>query len=342
MSRINFGVTADGFDVDMIELRNKNGLVVKCIPYGCRITHILLPSQKGPADIVLGFDKISGYEADNTGQGAFIGRYANRIKGASAKIGGRDYPLMKNDGSNYLHGVLQNRVFDVEEANDKSVKFKIVSKDGEEGFPGELEITVIYSLSDDNRFTMDYFARTSADTHINLTNHAYFDLSCGFDQTIEKHLLRIESDAFLETTEDLIPSGKKINVDGTPLDFRKKKPIGRDIGADDINLKFGRGYDHCFLLKQGKPGELSLAAEASCPEDELSMKIFTTQPAIQFYTGNFLDGTLNGKGRAFNHRAAFCIETQHYPDTPHHPDFPPTLLRPGEEFHETTVLEFSF
>ena len=342
MSRTLFGVTADGLDVDMIELRNKNGLVVKCIPFGCCITHILLPSQRGPADIVLGFDKLSEYEADKTWQGAFVGRYANRIKGAPVRIGERDYALVKNDGGNYLHGALNKRVFTVEEADVKSVKFKTVSKDGEEGFPGELEITVVYSLGDDNRFTMDYFARTSADTHLNLTNHAYFDLSRGHDETIEKHLLRIESDAFLETTEDQIPTGKKINVDGTPFDFRNKKPIGRDIGADDINLKLGHGYDHCFLLKQGKPGELSFAAEAASPEGDLSLKVFTTQPAVQLYTGNFLDGTLAGKGRTFNRRAAFCLETQHYPDTPHHPDFPSTLLRPGEEFREKTVLEFSF
>lgn len=342
MSRTNFGVTADGLEVDIIELRSENGVVVKCIPYGCCITNILLPSPQGPVDIVLGFDKISGYEADSTGQGAFIGRYANRIRGASARIGDRDYALMKNDGNNYLHGLLMNRLFSIEEADDKSVKFRTVSRDGEEGFPGELEVTVVYSLGRDDGLTMDYFARTSADTHINLTNHAYFDLSCGCGDTIEKHLLRIESDAFLETEEDLIPTGRKINVEGTPLDFRSWKPIGRDIGANDINLKYGRGYDHCFILKKDKPGELSLAAEATSPEGERTMKVFTTQPAMQLYTGNFLDGTLSGKGRTFNYRSAFCLETQHYPDTPHHLDFPSTLLKPGEEFHETTVLKFGF
>jgi len=341
MSCAHFGLTSEGFGVNMIELSNSNGLVVKCIPYGCCITNIMLPSPQGPADIVLGFDELSGYEADKTGQGAFIGRYANRIKDASVRIAGKDYALMKNEGESYLHGLLQHRLFTVAGSCEKFVKFETVSKDGEEGFPGELEITVTYSLGDDNRLTMDYFARTNADTHINLTNHAYFDLACGRDETIEKHLLRIASDAFLETSEDLIPTGKKIGVEGTPFDFREKKPIGRDIGADDINLKIGRGYDHCFVLN-GKPGELSLAAEAISPDGARSMKVFTTQPAIQLYTGNFLDGTITGKGRRFNRRSAFCLETQHYPDTPHHPDFPSTLLKPGEEFHETTALEFSF
>jgi len=341
MSRTRFGVTAGGIDVDMIELRNKNGVVVKCISYGCRITNILLPSPQGPADVILGYDNLSEYEADKTWQGAFVGRYANRIKGAAFRLGGRDYTLMKNEGDNYLHGALEKRVFTVEESDDKSVKFKIISKDGEEGFPGELEITVVYSLGDDNRFTMEYFARTSADTHINFTNHSYFDLSCGRDGTIEKHLMRIESDAILETTDDYIPTGE-MKVEGTPFDFRSKKPIGRDIGADDKNLKIMGGYDHNYNLKQGKPGELIFAAEVASPEGERSISVFTTLPAVQFYTANHLDGTLSGKGRTFNKRAAFTLETQRYPDAPNRPDFPSTLLKPGEEYHETTVLEFSF
>jgi len=341
MSRTHFGVTVDGLDVDMIELRNKNGVVVKCISYGCRITNILLPSPQGPADIILGYDKLSEYEADKTWQGAFVGRYANRIKGAAFSLGGKNYALMKNEGGNYLHGALEKRVFTVEESDGKSVKFKTISEDGEEGFPGELEITVVYSLGDDNRFTMEYFARTSADTHINFTNHSYFDLSCGRDGTIEKHLMRIESDAILETTDDYIPT-VEMNVEGTPFDFRNRKPIGRDIGADDKNLKIMGGYDNNYNLKQGKPGELVFAAEATSPEGERSIRVFTTLPAIQFYTANHLDGTLTGKGRTFNKRAAFTLETQSYPDAPNRPDFPSTLLKPGEEYHETTVFEFGF
>ena len=341
MSRTHFGVTADGIDVDMIELRNENGLIVKCISYGCRITNILLPSPQGPADIILGFDELSEYEADKTWQGSFVGRYANRIKGAAFNIGGKDYTLMKNEGDNYLHGTLEKRVFTVEEADEKSVKFKTISKDGEEGFPGELDVTVIYSLSDDNRLTMEYFAGTSADTHLNFTNHSYFDLSCGRDETIEKHLLQIESDSLLETTDDYIPT-VEMKVEGTPFDFRSKKPIGRDINADDKNLKIMGGYDHNYNLKQDKPGELIFAAEATSPDGERSIKVFTTQPAIQFYTGNFLDGLRSGKGRTFNKRAAFTLETQNYPDAPNRPDFPSSLLKPGEEYHRTTVLQFSF
>jgi aldose 1-epimerase len=342
MGRKHFGATADGRSIDQFELQNRNGVIVKCIPYGCCITNILLPSASGHADIVLGFDNLAGYESDKTGQGAFIGRYGTRIKDAVITVGGREYKLIKNDGENYLHGNLKKRVFTAEPESEKTVTFKTVSLAGEEGFPGELRITVKYSLGDDDKFTMDYFAQTDADTYINLTNHTYFDLAEGIDETIENHLLRIESEGFLETAEDLIPTGKTIKVAGTPFDFRHQKTIGRDIGADDINLKYGRGYDHCFLIKQEEPGGLSLAAEACSPGGEHSMKVFTTQPAMQFYTGNFLDGTVTGKGRVFNRRAAFCLETQHYPDAPSHPEFPSTLLKPGEEYHETTVLEFGF
>ncbi|MDR1516288.1 MAG: galactose mutarotase [Synergistaceae bacterium] len=340
MARRHFGVTADGHDVDQFELTNKNGAVVRCLSYGCRVTNILLPSPSGHSDIVLGFDTIEEYEADDTAQGAFIGRYAGRIKGAFVTIGGRGYRLLENDGGNYLHGSLQKRVFTAEAETAKSVTFKTVSRDGEDGFPGTLRITVKYTLDDDNRFTMEYFAETDADTHINLTNHAYFNLAGA--GTIENHLLRIESGSFLETAEDLTPTGRIIDVTGTPFDFRREKAIGRDIDADEINLKYGRGYDHCFLVTRGEPGEMPLAAEACSPDRKRTLKVFTTQPAIQLYTGNFLDGTAKGKGRTFKRRAAFCLETQHCPDSPNHPHFPSTLLARGEKFYESTILEFGF
>jgi aldose 1-epimerase len=342
MNRKHFGRTRDGRDVDQLELRNRNGVVIKCVNYGCRVTNILLPSASGHADIVLGFDDLAGYEADTSSQGAFIGRYANRIKGAEFELGSKPYKLTRNDGKNYLHGTLQNHVFAADTPSENAITFKTIAPAGEDGFPGEVKITVAYSLDDDNRFTMDYSARTDADTYINLTNHAYFDLSIGTDETIENHLLRIESDKFLQTTEDLIPTGNFVDVAGTPFDFTHQKTIGRDISADDPNIRIGRGYDHCFILKNGARGELSLAAEACAPDGNRSIRVFTTQPAIQLYTGNFLDGTLEGKGRALTHRGGFCLETQHYPDSPHHPDFPSTLLKPGDEFNETTVLQFGF
>ncbi|GHS96219.1 aldose 1-epimerase [Synergistales bacterium] len=342
MAQKYFGKTKDGHDVEQFELKNKNGVIVKCINYGCRLTNILLPSQSGHDDIILGFDDIGGYEDDDSSQGAFIGRYANRIKGASFSMSGRDYKLLKNDGNNYLHGLLNKRVFAVSAASEGEVVFNAVSKDGEEGFPGELKVTVVYSLDDENKFASTYTATTDADTHVNLTNHTYFDLSLGRDATIENHILNIDSDSFLQTTEDLIPTGKIIDVAGTPFDFTKTKAIGRDIAQDDVNLKIGRGYDHCFLLKDGGRGELNFAAEVRAQDGRRSMKIFTTQPAIQLYTGNFLDGKLKGKGKVLTYRRGFCLETQHYPDTPHHPEFPSTLLKPGEEFSETTVLQFGF
>ncbi|MDR1580650.1 MAG: galactose mutarotase [Synergistaceae bacterium] len=338
----HFGVTEDGQDVDLFELQNRNGVIVRCINYGCRITSILLPSASGHSDIVLGFDDAAGYESDNSSQGAFIGRYANRIKGAEMTVGGREYKLTQNDGANYLHGSLNRRVFAAEANDDGAVIFKTVSDDGEDGFPGNLKITVKYTLDDDDKFTMEYFAQTDADTHVNFTNHAYFDLAGGIDETIENHILQIESDSFLEADDDLIPTGKILPVNGTPLDFRHQKTIGRDISSDDKHIKAGRGYDHSFILNRAKNKDLVLAAEACAPDGERSIRVFTTQPAVHLYTGNFLDGTLKGKGRIFTHRSAFCLETGHYADSPHHPEFPATLLRPGEEFHETTVLQFGF
>ncbi|MDR0652827.1 MAG: galactose mutarotase [Synergistaceae bacterium] len=338
----HFGVTEDGQDVDLFELQNRNGVIVRCINYGCCITNILLPSASGHADIVLGFDDVAGYESDNSSQGAFIGRYANRIKGAEMTIGGRDFKLTQNDGANYLHGSLSKRVFAAEADDDGTVIFKTVSDDGEDGFPGNLRITVKYRLDDDDKFTMEYFALTDTDTYVNFTNHAYFDLTEGIDETIEDHILQIESDSFLEATDDLIPTGRILPVDGTPLDFRRQKTIGRDISSDDKHIKAGRGYDHTFILNPPKTEAPVLAAEACAPNGERSIRVFTTQPAVHLYTGNFLDGTLKGKGRIFTHRSAFCLETGHYPDSPHNPEFPTTLLRPGEEFHETTVLQFGF
>lgn len=338
----HFGVTEGGQDVDLFELRNRNGVIVRCINYGCRITNILLPSASGHADIVLGFDDVAGYESDDSSQGAFVGRYANRIKGAEMTVGGRDYKLTQNDGANYLHGSLSKRVFAAETDSDGAMTFKTVSGSGEDGFPGNVRVTVKYRLDDDDKFTMEYFAQTDADTHVNFTNHAYFDLADGIDETIENHLLQIESGAFLEAGGDLIPTGRIIPADGTPLDFRHQKTIGRDISSDDKHIKAGRGYDHTFILNPPKTKEPVLAAEACAPDGERSIRVFTTQPAIHLYTGNFLDGTLKGKGRVFTHRSAFCLETGHYPDSPHHPEFPTTLLRPGEEFHETTVLQFGF
>jgi aldose 1-epimerase len=342
MKRKHFGVTEDGQDVDQFELQNRNGVIVRCINYGCCITNVLLPSASGHADIVLGFDDAAGYESDNSSQGAFVGRYANRIRGAEMTIGGRDYKLTQNDGANYLHGSLGKRVFAAETDAGGNVIFKTVSPDGEDGFPGNLKVTVKYALDDEDKFIMEYFAATDADTFVNFTNHAYFDLAGGIDETIENHLLQINGDSFLESGGDLIPTGRILPAEGTPLDFRHQKTIGRDISADDKNIKTGRGYDHTFILNSHNAEAPVLAAEACAPDGERSIRVFTTQPAVHLYTGNFLDGTLKGKGRVFTRRSAFCLETGHYPDSPHHPEFPTTLLQPGKEFHETTVIQFGF
>jgi aldose 1-epimerase len=341
MRRERCGTTRDGREVEQFILQNKNGVVVKCISYGCRLTGILLPVGAGRADILLGYDSLAEYEADDASQGAFVGRYANRIKNAEFTLSGRKYRLLKNDGANYLHGSLSGHVFAAKVAGENSVLFSDVSPAGEDGFPGELKTSVLYSLDDSNRFTMDIRAVTDADTHVNFVNHSYFDLSAGADETVENHVLRLDSRRILEISEDLCPTGRVLETPGTAFDFTAGKKIGRDIEADDVQLKLARGYDHCFLLDHARK-ELSMIAEATDPTGSVTLKALTTQPAVQLYTGNFLTGKDRGKGRVFNRRSGFCLETQHYPDSPNHPEFPSTLLRPGEEFHETTALEFHF
>lgn len=335
-----YGRTKQGDDVLQFSLENKNGLVVRCLNYGCRLTHLLLPFASGYEDILLGYDSLDEYEADSFFLGALVGRYANRIRGASFDLSGKKYALQKNDGENYLHGNFHRRVFEAEVAGESGVLFSYASPAGEDGFPGRLDVRVIYSLDDENRLTVDCRAATDADTHVNLTTHPYFDLSAGKDDTIEGQVLQLNARRFVEIDADLCPTGRLIETEGGPFDFSRPKPIGRDIESNDVQLKRADGYDHCFAVAGDGTEGLALAAEASDAAGKRRLSVFTTQPGVQFYTGNFLSG--KGKGRIFNRRSGFCLETQHYPDSPNHPGFPSTLLSPGEEYHEKTVLQFSF
>jgi aldose 1-epimerase len=341
MKTKKYGTTTEGRDVEQYTLMNKAGLTVRCINYGCRLTHILVPGKDGPVDVLLGFDALADYERDGTFQGTFVGRYANRIAGAAFALGSRRYELLKNDGNNYLHGSWHRRVFGAEVLSENSLLFTYTSPDGEDGFPGEVRARVQYTLTEENTLEMDYRAVSDAETYVNFTNHSYFNLSGAGSGSVYEHLLRINSREILEAGGELCPTGRVLNVADGPFDFTSEKPIGRDIAVQDPQLIAGGGYDHCYLLAQKEGDALLLAAELGDPTNTRGLRVYTTQPSVQLYTGNFLvDGTMGKNGRSFGYRGGVCLETQHYPDTPSHPEFPSALLKPGEEHHEKTALQF--
>lgn len=338
VSADDYGRTKAGEAVGRFTISDGGGMTVRCINYGARITGIVLPTAEGETDVIQGFDDLAGYEADTAFFGAIVGRYANRIKDAKFELGGKIYSLTKNDGENYLHGSFSRRVFNAEAVAD-GVVFTYASPDGEDGFPGNMIARVKYSLDGENRLTMEYSATTDAETVVNLTNHAYFDLSDGRDADIASHVLQLSASKFLEIGPDLCPTGRIVDVAGTPFDFTAAKPIGMDIDGDDPQLTTAGGYDHCFVI-DGYDGSLRHAATVS--RGNISMKVFTTQPGIQLYTGNALDGATSGKGMQHARRSALCLETQHYPDSPNRPTFPSTRLESGGEYLQTTVLEFGY
>ena len=336
----HFGVTRAGEAVTRWTLRNAAGMEVRILSYGCTVQSILVPDGKGKSvDVALGYDDIAGYESGTCFFGAFIGRYANRIKGAAFELNGRRYTLEKNDGENHLHGVYTAQVFDGAAERDALV-FRRVSPDGEEGYPGTLTFEVRYRLTDDNALEMDYLARTDADTVVNFTNHTYFNLNGAGD--ILGHWLMICADRFTEGDAQTLPTGRICKVQGTPMDFRAGRVIGEDIRSDWEQIRFAHGYDHNFIIN-GTPGEMRKMASARGDATGIRMEAYTTQPAMQLYTGNFvdMDAAPCGKGGVrYPRYGGFCLESQHYPCSPNFPGFPTTLLRPGEEYHEKTVYRF--
>jgi aldose 1-epimerase len=342
-----FGKMPDGQAVDLYTLTNKNGVQVSITNYGGTIVSIIVPDRNGKmADVVLGFDSLEGYLGNEPFMGATVGRYANRIAGGTFKLDGKEFHTPLNDGPNTLHGGPQGfdkKVWKAHEVagSHPSVAMTYVSKDGEEGFPGDLTAKVVFTLEDDNALKIDYTATTDKDTVLNLTNHSYFNLDGQGNGDILKQEIMINADRFTPVDSHLIPTGELKSVQGTPFDFRKSTPIGSRIEANDEQLKLGHGYDHNFVLNRKGPG-LSLAARAADPASGRVLEVLTTQPGIQFYTGNFLDGTIHGKnGKVYIHRAAFCLETQHFPDSPNHPKFPTAELKPGQTYHQVTVFKFS-
>lgn len=339
-----FGKTAHGEEVTLYTLTNKNGMHVTIIDYGATIVNLVVPDRHGKmADVVLGFDNLESYLSHNAFFGCIVGRYCNRIAKGQFTLGRSTYTLAKNDGPNTLHGGLRGfdkRVWKAEPVNSESpaIRFTRLSRDGEEGYPGNLFVSVTYTLTDDNTLRIAYQATTDKTTVINLTSHSYFNLAGAGNGDILKQVLTLHANAFTPVDSTLIPTGQIKEVAGTPWDFRTPTPIGKHL-----NEVPGKpvGYDHNYVLDKGFFSDWALAAEVSDPRSGRTMKVFTDQPGVQFYTGNFLDGTLIGKGgKPYLQHAAFCLETQHYPDSPNHANFPSTVLAPGQVFKSTTVYAF--
>lgn len=339
-------------DFDLIQLytlKNSNGVTVKVTNYGAIITSIIVPDRNGDmADVALGYDRVEDYinAVNKPYFGAVVGRFGNRIAGGEFTLDGETYSLLKNDGPNHLHGgalgfdkVVWDADFDSEE---NQIRLTYRAKDGEEGYPGNLDLTVTYTLTDVNEIVVDYKATTDKATPVNVTQHTYFNLAGEGNGTILEHDLMLNAKKFTPVDETLIPTGELASVAGTPFDFTTAKPIGRDIEGTHQQLEYGLGFDHNWVLDQETPGELVLAAKVHEPTSGRVLEIYTTEPAIQFYSGNFLDGRLKGKsGQPYVHRGGFCLETQHYPDSPNQPDFPSTILKPGEELTSQTIFRFS-
>lgn len=343
-----FGRTPDGREIDVFTLTNAHGVEVKLMNYGAAITSLKTPDREGHfGQIVLGFDTLDPYLAGVPYFGAVVGRYGNRIARGHFTLDGHTYTLATNNAPNHLHGGdrgFDKRVWDARSFEDEKgpgVAFTYVSADGEEGYPGQLTARVTYQLGADDTLTISYEATTTKPTPVNLTNHAYFNLSGDARRDILGEQLTIHADRFTPVDDTLIPTGELKAVANTPFDFRQPTAIGARIEADDAQLKAGHGYDHNWVLNQAQPAQMTDAAELYDPQSGRVLQIRTTEPGIQFYSGNFLDGSLNGRGVTFAHRWALCLETQHFPDSPNHPNFPSTILRPGETYRSQTVLTFS-
>jgi len=322
-------------------LTNSSGMQASILNYGGTITKLMVPDRNGKmGDVVLGFETFGGYmQKKDPYIGALVGRYANRIANAKFTMDGKTYKLAPNNFGNSLHGGnvgFDKVIWNTEKIGDSSLKLTYQSKDGEEGYPGNLNIQVIYILGADNSLKIDYTATTDQATPVNLTNHSYFNLSAGKDSTVLDHVLKLDADKYTPVNDQLIPTGQIANVKGTPLDFTTPKPIGKDMGS------VKGGFDHNWILNK-RGTELQEAATVYDPGSGRYMEVLTTQPGIQFYSGNFLNGDLQltKEGQIYIPHSGLCLETQHYPDSPNEPSFPNTILRPGETYKQTTVYKFS-
>lgn len=338
----------DGTPVDLYTLTNSKGMQVAITNYGGIVVSLLAPDRDGRlGDVVLGYDSVEQYVAGSPYFGAIVGRYGNRIAKGRFTLGGHEFVLAQNNNENHLHG--GKKGFDkaiwtakpMLDGTSPGLSLTYLSKDGEEGYPGNLSATVTYVLTDNNELSIRYLATTDKPTPVNLTNHSYFNLAGQGNGDILGHELLIAADRFTPVDKGLIPTGELQPVEGTPFDFREPTAIGKRINEADEQLKFGLGYDHNFVLAK-KPGEMGLAARVYSPASGRVMEVLTTEPGIQFYSGNFLDGTNVGKGhKVYKYRFGFCLETQHFPNSPNRANFPSTILEPGQEYRTTTIYRFS-
>lgn len=342
-----FGTTKDGKPVQVYTLRNANGVEARIINYGGIVLLIKVPDRNGRmGDVVLGYDTLAEYEKESPYFGCLVGRYGNRIAKGRFTLNGQTYTLATNNYPNALHGGLKGFdkvVWNVVRAEvgprGPRLELGYLSKDGEEGYPGNLSVNAVYTLTDDNALQLDYTATTDKDTIVNLTQHSYFNLAGQGD--ILGHVVYINADKFTPVDSTLIPTGELRPVEGTPFDFRKPTPIGARIKADDEQLRFGGGYDHNWVINNPQGG-LVVQARVTEPTTGRVLEVLSTEPGLQFYSGNFLNGTLKGKGGwVYQHRNGFCMEPQHFPDSPNKPNFPSVVLKPGQTYRNTIVYRFS-
>ena len=347
LKRSDFKTTVGGKQTDLYYLRNKNGLEMAVTNFGARVVELWIPDRNGIfEDVVLGHNNINEY-VNYKGErflGATIGRYGNRIAHGQFVLNDKKYQLPVNNGPNSLHGGFMGFdmvAWDAKQIDNNNIEFSYFSKDGEEGYPGNLKVIMTYQLTEDNEFIITHAASTDKPTVINLTHHSFFNLHGEGNGTINDHILMINADIYTPVDSVLIPNGELAAVENTPMDFRQPMEIGSRVDVDFEQLKFGGGYDHNWVLKREKPNGIELAASVYEPASGRYMEILTTEPGIQFYGGNFFDGSIIGKcGKSYDYRGSFALETQHFPDSPNHPDFPTTVLNPGEEYRQTCIYKF--
>lgn len=343
----DFGGTIDDKEVSLYTISNENGMYAQLTNFGARVASLIVPDQEGnPVDIVIGMSTVEDYQNSTEAYfGATIGRYGNRIAQGKFTLNGQEYSIPLNNGGNALHGGIkgfQDVVWNVDSIDDNSIVFSYLSPDMEEGFPGNLDVKVRFTVTKENELKIDYEATTDKTTVINLTNHAFFNLNGEGSGDVLNHRLQIYADRFVPVNENLIPTGELAEVAGTPFDFQEPKPIGQDIEAENQQLEYGRGYDHTYVLSGKEASGMTHAATAWGDQTGIVMDVYTEEPGMQLYSGNFMEGKNEMKtGNMDDFRTAFCLETQHFPDSPNQPDFPSTVLEPGDTYSTSTIYKFS-
>ena len=339
----SFGNTSDGREATLYVLKNQHGLEVALTNYGATLVSVKMPNRAGDSvDVTAGYDEVAGYEAGRAYFGGTVGRYANRIGKAEFSLNGVTYTLPKNNGPNHLHGGFNKKWWKIAsfpQTNQPLIRFSLLSEDREEGYPGNLAAQLTYALNDHNELSMSFEASTDKDTVLNLTNHSYFNLA-GRGNILD-HVVTIFASHFVPVNRAQIPTGEIWPVENTPFDFRKPTRLGERIDSDDEQIKIGLGYDHTYVLGSASGSRPTLAARASDPKSGRVLEVLTTEPGLQFYTGNHLDASEHGKGKTYTFRSYMCFEAQHFPDSPNQPKFPSTILRKGEKFQSRTIYKFS-